>query len=129
MRPKKVCLCVSSDIQALSILAFVLHTNGFAVRQAATVDEALLIARNGFFDVLLTHHALDPLGGVDGNQLIQQVKELQPVARSILIRAANAGTIESYADAQIDLPWEAAKLLEVVRLLSRRKRGRPELLQ
>ncbi len=53
MRPKKIILAVNSNEQELSVLVFMLSTNGYRVLPAANGDEAVGLISENAIDLVL----------------------------------------------------------------------------
>jgi CheY-like chemotaxis protein len=123
MRPKKIVLCVDDNEQDLSVLSFMLATNGYRVVSATNGQEAINLFGETAVDLVLADFAMPQM---NGKQLVAQLKEIAPHVPMILLgdlRRMNPDP--SYvADALLDkkncLPQE---LLERIKLMSARKRG------
>ena len=122
MRPKKVILCVDDNERDLSIRAFVLESHGYKVVRAGTCDQALDILRVGGIDLVLSDLVLPRM---DGNELIRQMKQINPEVPTILFSAQVTSFDRArYADAF--LPKGACsmfQILERIRIMVQRKRG------
>ncbi len=122
MKPKKTILCVDDNEQALSIRKIMLETRGYRVIACNNAQSGLEAFRRGGVDLLLTDLIMS---GMDGSQLIEQVKTLSPQTPAILI----SGRVKIYERdtmADVFLPkgmYEPVDLLEKIRLLLVRKRG------
>jgi two-component system, OmpR family, response regulator CpxR len=122
MKPKKTILCVDDDEQSLSIRKIMLETRGYRVLACRNGEQALDAFRRGGVDLVLTDLIMP---GVDGAQLIAQLKALAPQTPAVLI----SGRVKIYErDTQADLflpkgMYEPAELLERIRVLLTRKRG------
>jgi CheY-like chemotaxis protein len=125
MRPKKTILCVDDNEQALSVRKFLLETRGYKVVAVTSGAEALAVLRKtaqGSVDLLLTDLSM-PL--MDGNDLIQQAKQLHPALPVLLLTGSTKQfdrptRADVYLGTGADSPLE---LLERVRVLVARKRG------
>ena len=73
MRPKKVILCVDDNEQELSVLTFMLATNGYRVVSATTGQEAIEIFADTAVDLVLADYAMPQM---NGNQLIDRLKQI-----------------------------------------------------
>jgi CheY-like chemotaxis protein len=122
MKPKRTILCVDDNEQSLSIRKVLLETRGYRVLAYSNAQEALTRFSQGGVDLVLTDLIMP---GVDGCQLIQEVKDRSPETPAILL----SGKVKIYerdtgADVFLakgmDVP---ADLLERIRLLLVRKRG------
>ena|SRR5512135_748721 len=122
MKPKKTILCVDDNEQALSIRKILLETRGYRVVACNTGQQAIDAFHRGGIDLVLTDLVMP---GVDGSQLIQQIKEISPHIPAVLI----SGRVKIYerdTHADVFLPkgmYEPMDLLERIRLLLVRKRG------
>ncbi len=122
MKPKKTILCVDDNEQALSIRKVMLETRGYRVIACHNAETALEAFRRGNIDLVLTDLIMP---GLDGSQLIEEVKTLSPQTPAVLI----SGRVKIYErDTMADLflpkgMYEPADLLEKIRLLLVRKRG------
>ena len=122
MKPKRTILCVDDNDQVLSIRKVMLETRGYRVIACSSGEEALEHFKKGGIDLVLTDLIMP---GVDGRQLIEQVKALSPRTPAVLI----SGKVRIYdrdmqADAFIPKSMSSpAELLERIRLLLVRKRG------
>ena len=123
MKPKKTILCVDDNEQYLSIRKVLLETRGYRVVACTTGTQALEAFRGGGVDLVLTDLVMT--GGIDGSQLIEQIKTLSPQTPAVLI----SGRVKIYERdslADVFLPkgmYEPADLLERIRVLLIRKRG------
>ena len=63
MRPKKVILCVDDNEQELSVLKFMLATNGYRVVSATNGQEAIDIFSEIQVDLVLADHAMPQMNG------------------------------------------------------------------
>jgi two-component system, OmpR family, response regulator CpxR len=122
MKPKKTILCVDDNEQALSIRKVLLETRGYRVIACNTAEAALEAFRRGNVDLVLTDLIMP---GLDGSQLIEEIKMLSPQTPAVLI----SGRVKIYERdtlADLFLPkgmYEPVDLLEKIRLLLVRKRG------
>jgi two-component system response regulator CpxR len=69
MRPKKVILCVDDNEQDLSVLKFMLSTNGYRVLAATNGAEAISIFGDNLVDLVLADFAMPQM---TGDQLIRR---------------------------------------------------------
>ncbi|HWR14405.1 MAG TPA: response regulator [Terriglobales bacterium] len=122
MKPKRTILCVDDNEQLLSIRKVMLETRGYRVISCCTAEEALELFKRGGIDLLLTDFVLP---GMDGQKLVQEVKNLSPQTPAILF----SGKVKFYdRDCRADLflpkgSYAPIELLERIRLLLVRKRG------
>jgi two-component system response regulator CpxR len=128
MKPKKTILCVDDNEQYLSIRKVLLETRGYRVVACSSGAEALEAFRNGGVDLVLTDLVM---AGLDGSQLIEQIKTISPHTPAILI----SGRVKIYERdtlADVFLPkgmYEPMDLLERIRVLLIRKRGPKRLAE
>jgi len=82
MRPKKVILCVDDNEQELSVLKFMLATNGYRVVSAVTGQEAIGIFAATTVDLVLADFAMPQM---DGCQLVSRLKQIASHVPMILL--------------------------------------------
>jgi DNA-binding response OmpR family regulator len=122
MKLKRTILCVDDNEQSLSIRKIMLETRGYRVIACRNGEQALEEFRRGGIDLVLTDLIMP---GVDGSQLIEEIKNLSPQTPAILF----SGKVKFYERnirADVFLPkgeYAAGELLERIRLLLIRKRG------
>ena len=122
MRPKKIILCVDDNEQELSVLKFMLATNGYRVVSATNGQEAIGIFAGTAVDLVLTDYTMPQM---DGNQLVDRLKQIAPHVPMILLGDPQkmGGEMHS-ADALLAKKnCSTQELLERIRLMSARKRG------
>ena len=122
MRPKKVILCVDDNEQELSVLKFMLATNGYRVLSASNGQEAIGIFAESAVDLVVADFAMPQM---NGNQLVDRLKQIASHIPMILlgdpqkmdsdIHAADALLAKKNCTAQ--------ELLERIKVMSARKRG------
>jgi len=126
MRPKKVILCVDDNEQELSVLKFMLATNGYRVLAAASGQEAMELFAGAQVDLVLADYAMPQMSG---KQLVERLKRMAAHVPMILLgdpqAAEPSGSGEIHlADALLAkkgcTPFE---LLERIKVMSARKRG------
>ncbi len=122
MKPKKTILCVDDNEQALSIRKIMLETRGYRVLACNNAAAAIQAFRHGGVDLVLTNLTMP---GVDGSQLIEEIKNLSPQTPAVLLSArTKIYERETLADVFLSKGmYEPAELLERIRLLLVRKRG------
>lgn len=122
MRPKKVILCVNHNEQELSVLKFMLSTNGYRVFAATTGQEAVDIFSGLQVDLVLADHGLPQMGG---KQLVERLKRIAGHVPMILLGDPQAAGGELHvADAMLAKKnCSAQELLERIKVMSARKRG------
>ena len=64
MRPKKIILCVDDNEQDLSVLKFMLVTNGYRVLAATNGNDAIALFADNQVDLVLTDHAMPQMSGM-----------------------------------------------------------------
>ena len=122
MRPKKIILCVDDNEQELSVLKFMLATNGYRVVSASTGQEAIGIFAEIQVDLVLADFAMPQM---NGNQLVDRLKQSAPHIPMILLGDPQrmGGEIHA-ADALLAKKnCSAQELLERIKVMSARKRG------
>jgi len=122
MRPKKVILCVDDNEQELSVLTFMLATNGYRVVSATTGQEAIDIFADTAVDLVLADYTLPKM---NGNQLIDRLKQIASHIPMILLGDPQKMSSEMHAaDALLAKKnCSAQELLERIKIMSARKRG------
>jgi two-component system, OmpR family, response regulator CpxR len=128
MKPKRTILSVDDNEQALSIRKVLLETRGYRVVSCNGGEEALTRFRQGGVDLVISDLIMP---GLDGSQLIEQIKTMSPETPAILI--SGKVRLHDYSmKADVFLPkgmYGAAELLERVRVLLIRKRGPKRLIR
>jgi CheY-like chemotaxis protein len=123
MRPKKVLLCVDDNEQELSVLKFMLETNGYRVLTALNGQEAVAIfASAQQVDLVLTDSQMPQMSG---SQLVTRLKRMSAHVPMILLGDGQApnGEIHSADALIIRKNVSTQDLLERIKLMSARKRG------
>ena len=82
MRPKKVILCVDDNEQELSVLKFMLSTNGYKVLSAANGQEAISLFGEHAVDLVLTDFGMPQM---NGSQLVDRLKQIGQHVPMILL--------------------------------------------
>ena len=122
MRPKKVILCVNDNEQELSVLKFMLSTNGYRVVSAATGQEAIGVFKETPVDLVLAEFAMPHM---NGKQLVERLKGIAGHVPMILLgdpQVMNSGI--QLADALMTKKnCTSQELLERIKVMSARKRG------
>ncbi len=95
MLPRKRLLFVDDEPSIRLTLAPILQQNGFEVRIAATVPEALGEIRNSRFDVLLSDLNISEAG--DGFRIVRAMRQSQPHCVTVILTGYPA--LEPAADA------------------------------
>jgi two-component system, OmpR family, response regulator CpxR len=122
MRPKKVILCVDDNEQDLSVLAFMLSTNGYRVISTNNGQEAIALFAENLVDLVLVDFAMPQM---NGNQLIVRLKQIAGHVPMILLgdpqKMEGQGLV---ADALLTKrTCSSFELLERIKVMSARKRG------
>ncbi len=123
MRPKKVILCVNNNEQELSVLRFMLMTNGYRVLSASNGQEAIAIFANApQVDLVLADITMP---GMNGVQFAERLKRMRYHAPTILLGDAQATNGDIHmADAVLARKsCSSQELLERIKVMSARKRG------
>lgn len=122
MRPKKVILCVDDNEQDLSVLKFMLITNGYRVLAATNGQEAIDLFKTNAVDLVLADHSMPQMSG---DQLVGRLKQIASHVPMVLLGDPQKmnGQIHG-ADALLaKKTCTPQELLERVKLMSARKRG------
>jgi len=122
MRPKKIILCVDDNELELSVLKFMLSTNGYKVLSATTGQEAVTAFSKNQVDLVLADLAMPQMNGI---QLVERLKQISSHVPMILLGDPQKMDSEVHrADAMLAKkncsPFE---LLERIKIMSARKRG------
>jgi two-component system, OmpR family, response regulator CpxR len=123
MRPKKVILCVDDNEQELSVLKFMLSTNGYRVLAATTAQEAVAMFSEALqIDLVLVDATLPQ---TSGKLLVERLKRIASHVPMILMGDPQTmGGDIHMADAMLAKKnCTAQELLERVKVMSARKRG------
>jgi len=122
MRPKKVILCVDDNEQDLSVLKFMLITNGYRVLAATSGQDAVALFVENQVDLVLTDHAMP---NMSGDQLVLKLKQVASHVPMVILGDPQKmnGQIHG-ADALLaKKTCSPQELLERIRIMSVRKRG------
>lgn len=121
-RPKKIILCVDDNEQELSILKFMLATNGYKVVSAVTGQEAIAIFTAMQVDLVLADFSMPQM---NGGQLVGRLKRIATHVPMILLGDPQAVGGEIHvADAMLaKKSCSSQELLERIKVMSARKRG------
>lgn len=122
MRPKKIILCVDDNEQELSVLKFMLATNGYRVVSANNGQEAIGIFADIAVDLVLTDFAMPQM---NGDQLVNRLKQIASHVPMILLGDPHKMGSEPHgADALLAKKnCSPQELLERIKIMSARKRG------
>lgn len=82
MRPKKVILCVDDNEQELSVLKFMLATNGYRVISAESGAAAVQAFSEYAIDLVLSDYSMPRMNGA---QLLRRLKQIAPQVPMILL--------------------------------------------
>jgi CheY-like chemotaxis protein len=122
MRPKKIILCVDDNEQELSVLKFMLATNGYRVISACNGQDAISVFAETPVDLVLADFAMPQMNGC---QLVERLKQIASHVPMILLGDPQkmAGEMHS-ADALLAKKnCSPQDLLERIKVMSARKRG------
>jgi len=122
MRPKKVILCVDDNEQELSVLTFMLATNGYRVLAALNGREAIQMFSATTVDLVLADYGMPQM---NGDQLVDRLKQIASHVPMILLGdPQKMGSDIHAADALLAKKnYSAQELLERIKVMSARKRG------
>jgi CheY-like chemotaxis protein len=122
MRPKKVILCVDDNEQELSVLKFMLITNGYKVVSASTGQEAIKLFAETQVDLVISDYAMPQM---NGDQLTERLKQLAPHVPMLLLGDPQkmGGEIHAAEVVLAKKNCSTQELLERIKLMSARKRG------
>ncbi|MGC9157530.1 MAG: response regulator [Terracidiphilus sp.] len=122
MRPKKIILCIDDNEQDLSVLKFMLATNGYRVVAATSGQQAIGIFADTPVDLVLADYAMPQMNGA---QLVERLKQIAAHVPMILLGDPLKMNGEIHiADALLPKKnCTAQDLLERIKVMSARKRG------
>lgn len=122
MRPKKIILCVDDNEQELSVLKFMLTTNGYRVLSARSGQEAIEIFSETNVDLVLSDYSMPQM---NGDQLVSRLKQQASHVPMILLGdPQKMGDQLHGADALLAKKnCTPQELLERIKIMSARKRG------
>ena len=122
MRPKKVILCVDDNEQELSVLKFMLATNGYRVVSATNGREAIGLFSENSVDLVLADYSMQQMNGC---QLVERLKQIAAHVPMILLGDPQKMGGEMHAaDALLAKKnCSPQELLERIKVMSARKRG------
>ena len=122
MRPKKIILCVDDNEQELSVLKFMLATNGYRVVSATNGKDAIDIFADTQVDLVLTDFSMPQM---NGGQLVDRLKQMAAHVPMIMLGdPQRMGSEMHAADALLAKKnCSPVELLERVKVMSARKRG------
>jgi CheY-like chemotaxis protein len=112
---RKKILIVEDDSLFLWSLVNFLDREGYAVSPVQSGESALDMAHVQSFDLIISDYQLP---GVNGRELIQQIKSFQPAAKAILISAHQLDEVgperDSLLNAYLNKPIELGILKKLV---------------
>jgi len=122
MRPKKIILCVNDNEQELSVMSFMLSTNGYRVVPATNGQDAIEIYSGMQVDLVLADYAMPQMNGA---QLVSKLKQIASHVPMILLGdPQTVGGQIHLADALLaKKQLSPQELLERIKIMSARKRG------
>ena len=122
MRPKKIILAIDHNEQELSVLAFMLSTNGYRVVSATNAEEAVLIFSELPVDLVLADAGSPQM---NSGQLLGRLKQISShVPMILLCDPARMADHAQAADALLPKKnCSSQDLLEKIKHMSARKRG------
>jgi CheY-like chemotaxis protein len=122
MRPKKVILCVDDNEQDLSVLKFMLTTNGYRVVSASNSQEAIDLFAKTAVDLVLADYGLPQM---NGSQLVERLKQMAAHVPMILLGDPQrmAGEMHAADALMAKKNYSPHELLERIKVMSARKRG------
>lgn len=123
MRPKKVILLVDDNEQDLSVLKFMLATNGYRVVSAPNGQQAISVFAENQVDLVLADYAMPQM---NGNQLVGRLKQMASHVPMILLGDPQKMAGEMHvADALLaKKSCSSQELLERIKVM-RRSQARP----
>ena len=115
----KLILVVDDEQNFLELMMRILSKRGFAVKTAANGDEALKLLEQQSFDLVLLDIKMGPMNGI---QLLEKIKERQPLVKAIMMTAypTNETRVQAMdlgASAYLTKPVELNALIEAMNSL------------
>ena len=122
MRPKKIILCVDDNELELSVLKFMLSTNGYRVLSATNGHDAVAVFSETQVDLVLADFAMPQMNGA---QLVERLKQIASHVPMILLGEPQKMESELHrTDAMLAKKnCSPQELLERIKIMSARKRG------
>ncbi len=122
MRPKKIILCVNDNEQELSVMSFMLNTNGYRVVPATNGKDAIELFSGMQVDLVLADYAMPQMNGA---QMVSRMKQIASHVPMILLGDPQSmGGQIHLADALLaKKQCSPQELLERIKIMSARKRG------
>jgi CheY-like chemotaxis protein len=115
----KLILVVDDEQNFLELMLRILSKRGFAVKTASNGDEALKLLEQQSFDLALLDIKMGPMNGI---QLLEKIKERQPMVKAIMMTAypTNETRVQAKdlgASAYLTKPVELNALIEAMNSL------------
>ena len=115
----KLILVVDDEQNFLELMMRILSKRGFAVKTASNGDEALKLLEQQSFDLALLDIKMGPMNGI---QLLEKIKERQPMVKAIMMTAypTNETRVQAMdlgASAYLTKPVELNALIEAMNSL------------
>jgi len=115
----KLILVVDDEQNFLELMLRILSKRGFAVKTASNGDEALKLLEQQSFDLALLDIKMGPMNGI---QLLEKIKERQPMVKAIMMTAypTNETRVQAMdlgASAYLTKPVELNALIEAMNSL------------
>lgn len=122
MRPKKVILCVDDNEQDLSVLSFMLATNGYRVLASTSAREAEELFTENQVDMVLADFSRQ---NSTGDHLVRRLKQRAQHVPMILLadQSKMNGHIHAADAILAKKACSPMELLERIKVMSARKRG------
>jgi DNA-binding response OmpR family regulator len=122
MRPKKIILCVDDNEQELSVMSFMLATNGYRVIPATNGQEAIAAFSSEAVDLVLADQTMPQM---NGSQLIGRLKRMASHVPMILLGDPQTMAGEMHAADAVLAKKNCSphEMLERIKVMSARKRG------
>jgi DNA-binding NtrC family response regulator len=116
--PKRI-LVVDDEQNFLELVMRILSKRGFDVKTALNGDDALKLLEQQSFDLALLDIKMGPMNGI---QLLEEIKERQPLIKAIMMTAyptneTRVQAMERGASAYLTKPVELDALIEAMNSL------------
>lgn len=121
MRPKKRILCVDSNEQDLSILTFMLETNGFRAIKATCVSEAINVLMRTPVELMIVSTAVRIDDAIATVKILKGICPFTPLI--LLCNRGDLGDKFHVADMAITRTCSSLELLERIKIITVRKPG------
>jgi two-component system KDP operon response regulator KdpE len=120
-------LVVDDDLQIRRVMRKMLVSQGYAVNDARTGEEALDMLRHGRFDLVLLDLAMPGMGGLEACRAIRASWDLAIVILSVRdMEKDKIGALDAGADDYVTKPFSMQELLARIRAGLRRSPLAPE---